>query len=127
MTAQTLADRSKVSVENVTYYTPRGILRRIRHRKNNYRLNRESDIGPLRFIRQGKNLGHKLKEIATIFEQSRRGDSSCPLVREIIERRIADHRKSWTRCWNFKSEWKRHLRARRSCRTKRRTDTRFVI
>ena len=54
MTAQTLADRSEVSVENVTYYTPRGILRRIRHRKNNYRLNRESDIGPLRFIRQGK-------------------------------------------------------------------------
>ena len=93
MTAQTLADRSGVPVENVRYYTRRGLLKPARHSRNNYKLYRESDIARLKFIRQAKNLGYTLKEIAKIFEQSRRGDSACPLVREIIERRIADHRK----------------------------------
>jgi DNA-binding transcriptional MerR regulator len=93
MTAQALADNSDVSAENVRYYTRRGLLKPVRHRKNNYRLYQESDIARLRFIRQAKNLGYTLKEIAKIFEQSKRGDSPCPLVREIIERRIADNRK----------------------------------
>jgi hypothetical protein len=43
MTAQTLTDRSEVSVENVRYYTRRGLLRPVRHRKNNYRLYLESE------------------------------------------------------------------------------------
>jgi MerR family transcriptional regulator, Zn(II)-responsive regulator of zntA len=93
MTAQALADRSRVPVENVRYYTRRGLLKPVRHRKNNYRLYQESDIARLRFIRQAKNLGYTLKEIAGIFEQGKRGDSPCPMVREIIERRIADNRK----------------------------------
>ncbi len=93
MTAQTLADRSGVSVENVRYYTRRGLLKPVRDPRNNYRLYRESDVARLRFIRQAKNLGYTLGEIAKIFGQSKRGDSPCPLVREIIERRIADNRK----------------------------------
>lgn len=93
MTARTLADRGAVSAETVRYYTRRGLLKPSRHRKNNYRLYQESDIARLRFIRQAKNLGYTLNEIAKIFEQSKRGDSACPLVREIIEVRISNHRK----------------------------------
>lgn len=93
MTAQAIADRSEVSVENVRYYTRRGLLKPARHRKNNYRLYRESDIARLRFIRQAKNLGYTLREIAGLFEESNRGDSPCPLAREIIARRVADNRK----------------------------------
>ena len=93
MTAQTVADRSGVLVENVRYYTRRGLLKPVRDPRNHYRVYRESDVARLRFIRQAKNLGYTLGEIAKIFEQSMRGDSACPLVREIIERRIADHRK----------------------------------
>lgn len=47
----------------------------------------------IRFIRRAKNLGYTLNEIGKIFEQSNRGDSPCPLAREIIERRVADNRK----------------------------------
>ena len=127
MTAQALADRSRVPVENVRYYTRRGLLKPVRHRKNNYRLYQESDIARLRFIRQAKNLGYTLKEIAGIFEQGKRGDSPCPMVREIIERRIADNRKGSTKCWDCRNEWKRLSRVGLKCPTKRRTDTRFVI
>ena len=93
MTAQIIAERSGVSVENVRYYTRRGLLKPSRNRRNNYNLYRDCDIARLRFIRQAKNLGYTLGEIAKIFEQAKRGDSPCPLTREIIERRIADNRK----------------------------------
>ncbi len=93
ITAQTLADRSGVSPEIVRYYTRRGLLEPVRHPRNNYRLYRESDVVRIRFIRRAKNLGYTLNEIGKIFEQSNRGDSPCPLAREIIERRVADNRK----------------------------------
>ena len=93
MTTQTLADRGGVSAEVVRYYTKRGLLKPTRNRRNNYRLYRESDVARLRFIRRAKNLGYTLKEIGKIIEQSKRGESPCPLAREIIERRIADNRK----------------------------------
>lgn len=93
MTAQTLADLGGVSAENVRYYTRRGLLKPVRNPRNRYRLYRESDIARLRFIRQAKNLGYKLGEIAKIFAESNRGESACPLAREIIANRIADNRK----------------------------------
>ena len=93
MTAQTLADRSGVSAETVRYYTRRGLLNPVRHPRNRYNLYQELDIARLRFISQAKNLGYTLNEIAKIFEQAKRGDSPCPLTREIIARRITDHRK----------------------------------
>ena len=93
MTAQALADRSGVSVENVRYYTRRKLLKPARHPRNRYNLYREADVARLRFIRQAKNLGYTLKEIARIFAESNRGETPCPLAREIIERRITDNRK----------------------------------
>lgn len=93
MTAQTLADRSGVSVESVRYYIRRKLLKPARHPRNRYNLYREADVARLQFIRRAKNLGYTLKEIAGIFAESSRGESACPLVREIIERRIADNRK----------------------------------
>ncbi len=92
MTAQVLADHSGVSAENVRYYTRRGLLKPNRNRRNNYKLYRNSDAVRLRFIRRAKDLGYTLKEIGELFEQADRGDSPCPLAREIIARRIIDNR-----------------------------------
>jgi DNA-binding transcriptional MerR regulator len=93
MTTQVLADLSGVSAEVIRYYTKRGLLKPTRNRRNNYKLYRESDVVRLRFIRRAKNLGYTLNEIGKIFEQSKRGESPCPLAREILESRIADNRK----------------------------------
>jgi len=92
MTAKLLADYSGVPVEIVRYYTRRGLLKPVRNRRNNYNSYPESNVARLRFIRLAKNLGYKLTEIVDIFEQSDRGDSPCPLAREIIEHRIVDNR-----------------------------------
>ena len=93
MTAQLLSDYCGVPVEIVRYYTRRGLLKPVRNRRNNYNSYPESNAARLRFIRRAKNLGYKLSEIVEIFEQSDRGDSPCPLAREIIERRIVENRK----------------------------------
>lgn len=93
MTAQMLADLGGVSAENVRYYTRRGLLKPVRNPRNRYRLYRESDVARLRFIRQAKNLGYTLGEIGKIFAESNRGESPCPLAREIIANRIPNHRK----------------------------------
>lgn len=127
MTAQTLADLSGAPVENVRYYTRRGLLKPARHPRNRYNLYRESDVARLQFISRAKNLGYTLKEIARIFAESGRGASPCPLAREIIERRIADNRKRLEKCSNCKPEWRRRWGAGRICPTKRRTDIRSVI
>ncbi len=93
MRACDLAKRAGLSVRLVRYYTRIGLLRPARNRQNNYHSYQESDVARLRFIRQAKNLGYTLNEIAKIFEQSNRGASPCPLAREIIAHRIDDNRK----------------------------------
>lgn len=89
-----LADKSGVSPDIVRYYTRRGLLKPTRHPHNRYNLYQETDVARLRFIRQAKSLGYTLNEIARIFEESGRGASPCPLVREIIERHIAGNQKA---------------------------------
>lgn len=93
MRACDLAGRAGLSVEQVRYYTRIGLLRPARNRRNNYRRYQETDVARLRFVRQAKNLGYTLGEIAKILEQSNHGDSPCPLAREIIAHRIHDNRK----------------------------------
>ncbi len=93
MRTSDLAKRAEVSVQQVRFYTRIGLLRPARNRRNNYHRFQESDVARLRFIRQAKNLGYTLSEIAKIFEQSSHGESPCPLAREIIAYRIDDNRK----------------------------------
>jgi DNA-binding transcriptional MerR regulator len=42
--------------------------------------------------RRAKHLGYTLGEIKRILEESRRGKSPCPLVRDIIQRRVEESR-----------------------------------
>jgi DNA-binding transcriptional MerR regulator len=46
----------------------------------------------LRFIRRAKSLGYTLKEIATIMQEARKGNSPYPIVRTIIGSRIVQNR-----------------------------------
>ena len=50
------------------------------------------DKDRLRFITSAKNLGFTLTEIEDILGQAGHGDSPCPMVREIVERRIVENK-----------------------------------
>lgn len=88
-----LARAAGVGSEVVRYYTRIGLLKPRRQRNNGYRLYEEQDVIKLRFVRKAKALGYTLKEVKTILNHAEQGESPCPLVRKIIEKRIEENRK----------------------------------
>jgi DNA-binding transcriptional MerR regulator len=92
MTVREIAKQSGVSPGAIRYYSRIGLLRPRRNRRNRYQQYEHSDVLSVRFIRQAKNLGYTLKEIARIIEEARKGNSPCPLVRKIIGGRIVQNR-----------------------------------
>jgi DNA-binding transcriptional MerR regulator len=93
ITANILAKKSDVSLFTVRHYTRIGLLKPIRNSNNGYKIYQPSDTTRLRFIVAAKSLGFTLHEIAEILDEAIHGNSPCPLVREIIERRIEENRR----------------------------------
>ena len=91
MTATVLARQSDVSLYTVRHYTRIGLLKPSRNTQNNYKLYQPSDAVRMRFIKAARNLGFSLSEIADILGEAKHGKSPCPMVREIIVRRIQEN------------------------------------
>ncbi len=93
MTANILAKQSDVSLFTVRHYTRIGLLKPARNLHNNYKVYQPSDAARVRFIQAAKNLGFSLAEVAGIMDEAKHGNSPCPMVREIIVRRIDENRR----------------------------------
>ena len=92
MTAAVLAEETDTTVHTVRHYTKIGLLKPSRNKSNNYKIYHHSDVVLLRFINNAKELGFTLKEISEILTEAESGHSPCPLVREIIEKRLKENR-----------------------------------
>ncbi len=92
MTVTELARQSGTTPHAVRYYTRMGLLTPMRNPENGYRLYKPSEVNWLRFIRQAKSLGYTLHEIQEIMHDRDEGQSPCPRVREILQRRIVENR-----------------------------------
>lgn len=90
MTASALAKRTNVPLFTVRYYTRIGLLKPSRDLRNGYRVYKPADKDRLKFITSAKELGFTLAEIESILDHAHDGDSPCPMVREIVERRIEE-------------------------------------
>ena len=93
MTATVLAKKSDVSLYTVRHYTRIGLLKPARNSQNNYKIYQPSDAVRVRFIKAAGNLGFSLSEIADVLDEAKHGKSPCPMVREIIVRRIEENRR----------------------------------
>jgi len=93
MTANILAKKSDVSLYTVRHYTRIGLLKPVRNSNNNYKIYQPSDTVRVRFIKAAGNLGFSLTEIADVLDEAKHGKSPCPMVREIIVRRIEENRR----------------------------------
>lgn len=91
MTATVLARQSDVTLYTVRHYTRIGLLKPSRNTQNNYKLYQPSDAVRVRFIKAAGNLGFSLSEIADILKEAKHGNSPCPMVRDIIVRRIEEN------------------------------------
>jgi DNA-binding transcriptional MerR regulator len=88
MTVTELARRVGITGEAVRYYVRTGLLHPARNATNGYRQFGPDELRRLRFIRQAQSLGFSLADIGTILQQANQNQSPCPLVRDIIQRRI---------------------------------------
>ncbi len=93
LTVAILAKETDATVHTVRHYTKIGLLKPKRNSANGYKVYKSSDITLMRFINNAKELGFTLKEISAILDEADKGNSPCPLVREIIIQRLEENRK----------------------------------
>lgn len=91
MTVTVLAKNSDVSLFTVRHYTRISLLKPTRNSQNNYQVYQPSDAVRVRFIQAAKSLGFSLAEVAGVLDEAKHGKSPCPMVREIIVRRIEEN------------------------------------
>jgi MerR family Zn(II)-responsive transcriptional regulator of zntA len=91
MQVHELATRAAVPAHVVRYYVRLGLLRPTRDPRNKYQQFTQGDLQRLAFIRKAKRLGFTLGEVRLVLEMSRKGKTPCPLVREVVRRRVADN------------------------------------
>lgn len=92
MTVRQLAQQGGVTAHVVRNYLRRGLLRAATHTESGYQLFSASELHRLHFIRTAQLLGFTLSEIEEIIHRSLLRDSPCPLVRDIVRRRLDDTR-----------------------------------
>jgi DNA-binding transcriptional MerR regulator len=109
MTGSVLAKRAEVPLFTVRYYTRIGLLKPSRQPSNNYKIYKPSDATRLRFIVAAKELGFTLTEISQILDEAKHGNSPCPMVREIVERRIEENRRKIEELKQLQKKMKRAL------------------
>jgi MerR family Zn(II)-responsive transcriptional regulator of zntA len=92
MTASVLAKRTNVPLFTVRYYTRIGLLKPSRDLRNGYKVYKPGDKDRLKFITSAKGLGFTLAEIEEILDHAVHGDSPCPMVRDIVHRRVEENK-----------------------------------
>lgn len=92
MTAAVLAKRAEVPLFTVRYYTRIGLLKPSRDLRNGYKIYKPSDRDRLRFITAAKELGFTLAEIEEILDHAAHNKTPCPMVRDIVEKRIEENK-----------------------------------
>lgn len=90
MRVSELAKQAQVTADTVRHYTRLGLIHAERDPNNGYQLYDSIALQRLNFIRQASELGFSLKQIEDIFYQSDKGDSPCPLVRELLEKKVPE-------------------------------------
>lgn len=92
ITASVLAKKADIPLFTVRYYTRIGLLKPSRDLRNGYKIYKPSDSDRLKFISAAKELGFTLAEIEEILDHAAHGDSPCPMVRDVVEKRIEENK-----------------------------------
>lgn len=93
MKVSELAKLADVTPEAVRHYTREGLIHAEKNPNNGYQEYDSEALQRVRFIQQARTLGFSLKQIGEIFEQSDSGDSPCPMVRDLLRRKVPETRR----------------------------------
>ena len=92
LTVMGLARSAGVPDHVVRFYARSGLIRPARQAANGYRQFVPLDVKRVRFVRAAQSLGFTLAEIREVLRRSRQGKTPCPLVRDIVARRLDENR-----------------------------------
>ncbi len=90
MRVRELAERLEITLDTVRYYTRIGFLSPKKDSINGYKNYGESDEYRLRFILSARQLGFSVKDINQILTEAGKGQTTCPLVRDLLKKRLND-------------------------------------
>lgn len=92
LTVMDVARGAGVEAQVVRFYARTGLIRPARYAANGYRQFVPLDVKRVRFVRAAQSLGFTLAEVSEVMRRSRSRKTPCPLVRDIIVRRLAENR-----------------------------------
>lgn len=92
LTVTDVARGAGVEAHVVRFYARTGLLRPSRYAPNGYRHFVPLDVKRVRFVRAAQSLGLTLAEIREVMHRSHQRKTPCPLVRDIIQRRLTENR-----------------------------------
>tara|TARA_R110001583_G_scaffold11560_7_gene52073 strand:- start:2889 stop:3311 length:423 start_codon:yes stop_codon:yes gene_type:complete len=90
-----LAKTMNTTPDTVRYYTRIGLIVPIKNSNNGYKAYGEKVQQRLKFILSARQLDFSVEEITNILIESDKGHTACPLVREIVEHRLAETEKQF--------------------------------
>jgi len=89
MRVQQLAKQEQINANTIRHYVRIGLLSPGKDNSGYHHFTLDEQKR-LRFILQARDLGFTLDDIQQILQESEKGESPCPTVRELIEPRLAD-------------------------------------
>ncbi|MDX2271054.1 MAG: heavy metal-responsive transcriptional regulator [Cyanobacteriota bacterium] len=85
-----LSKQTGVAVATIRYYESLGLLDPAEKAENGYRYYTKQAIKQLRFIKQAQALRFSLAEIQQVMSIRSQGNPTCPLVKDLVDRKIAE-------------------------------------
>lgn len=90
-----LANAMNTTADTVRYYTRIGLISPVKNPENGYKTYGKPVQQRLKFILSARQLGFSVEEIKDILTEADKSQSVCPLVRDIVEHRLAETEKQF--------------------------------
>lgn len=90
-----LAIAMNTTADTVRYYTRIGLVAALKSTENGYKVYGKTAQKRLKFILSARQLAFSVAEIRDILAESDKGQTACPLVREIIAHRLTETEKQF--------------------------------
>ncbi len=84
-----LAQQTDVAVGTIRYYETLGLLEPVHRSESGYRYYDSDAIKRVKFIKKAQSLQFSLSEIQQVLGVRDRGNPACPLVRDLLNQKIA--------------------------------------
>ena len=95
MKVSQLAKVLNTTPDTVRYYSRIGLIMPIKNTENGYKSYNQQAQQRLKFILSARQLDFSVEEIKEILLVADSGSTACPLVREIVEHRLAETEKKF--------------------------------